>query len=101
MIRLSPTSRCTITAPSVFGSLYPKAIFNLWSTAWIEASSIILHVDASNTVFEWFIELAEPPDNKVNEMVDIGIGLLFIVDSIDFFISIFFLDAKKIIDRIL
>lgn len=55
-------------------------------------------MDASNTVFEWFIELAEPPDNKINEMVDIGIGLLFIVDSIDLFIGMFFLDTKKIIN---
>lgn len=51
-------------------------------------------MEASHTVFEGFIELAESADDKVNKVIDVGIGLFFDIDGIDFSFGLVFSDAE-------
>ena len=67
-------------------------------TAGGEASSIILHNDARNWIFERFVKFAKTSDNEIDEVVDISICFLFIIDGIVIFVSIFFPYSEKVVD---
>ena len=69
-------------------------------TTGIQAGSIVLHVKSSDAVFEGFIELAQSSNDKINEVVDIGIGLFLDVDGIDFSFRLILSDSEKVIDGI-
>ena len=58
-------------------------------------------MDACHTVFERLIELTKSSYHKIYEMINVGISFLFIIDGIDLFVSMFLLDSKKIVNRIL
>jgi len=67
-------------------------------TASIESGSIILHDQASDAILEWFIELAETSNNKIDEVIDVLIGFLFAIGGIDAFLGGVLADAEEVVD---
>lgn len=58
-------------------------------------------MDAGHTVLEWFVELAQPSDDKVNQAVDVGTCFFLDVYCFDILISLFFSNTKQVIDSII
>ena len=51
-------------------------------------------MESWNTIFEGFIELAEPSDHKIYNSVDVGIGFFFDIDGFNFPFLLLFPDAE-------
>jgi len=66
-------------------------------TACIEACTCILHDGAIDTVLKGFVELAKTSNDKVNQIIYIGVGLLFVVDCFDVLISALFTYTEEIV----
>ena len=54
-----------------------------------------------HAVFEGLVELAQSPNHEVDEVVDVGIGLLLGVDGVDFPFGLLLPDSEKVINGVL
>ena len=84
-----------------WGHCMPRLNINKKGTACIESSPVILHDQPRDAIFKWLVKLAETSDDKIDDIVDVGIGFLFIIDGIDIFISMFLANSIQIVDRII
>ena len=65
-----------------------RLLHEVMFTAGIESGSIVLHDDSGDAVLVGFVQLAEPSDDKVDEVVDVGIRLFFIIDCLHVFVRV-------------
>ena len=70
-------------------------------TASVEACSVVLHHSSSDGILEGFVEFAEAPDDEVDEVIDIDIGLLLIIDGLDILLGLLLSNTKQGIDSII
>ena len=69
-------------------------------TASVEACSVVLHHSSSDGILEGFVEFAEAPDDEVDEVIDIDIGLLLIIDGLDILLGLLLTNAEEGIDSV-
>jgi len=70
------------------------------STAGVEAGPVVLHNHPRHRVLEGLVQLAEAPDDEIDEVVDIGIGFLFVIDGPDLFLGLVLLDPEESVDGV-
>jgi hypothetical protein len=66
-------------------------------TAGIESGSIVLHYDSSDAVLEGLVQFAEASDDEVDEVVDIRIGLFFIIDRLHVLVRVLLPNSKQVV----
>ena len=57
-------------------------------------------MESADAVLEGFVELGEAANNKVQDGVDVGIGLLLGVDDVVLLVGGFLSDAEQVVDCI-
>ena len=66
-------------------------------TAGIESGSIVLHDDSSDAVLEGLVQFAEASDDEVDEVVDIRIGLFFIIDRLHVLVRVLLPNSEQVV----
>lgn len=72
----------------------------MWVTASIESCAVVLHNDSSDRVLEGFVELTEPANDKIDEVVDVGIGLLLVIDGLHVLVCVLLTDSEQVVDGV-
>ena len=70
-------------------------------TAGVEAGPVVLHHNPGDGILEGLVEFAEAPDDEVDEVIDIDIGLLLIIDGLDVLLGLLLPDAEQGIDGVI
>jgi hypothetical protein len=66
-------------------------------TACIETCPCVLHDRAIDTILEGLVELAKTSNDKVDEVINIRVGLLFVVDRLDVLIRTLFTYSEEVV----
>lgn len=69
-------------------------------TASVESCAIILHGNASDAVFEGFVEFAETADDEVDEIVHVGVGLLLAIGCLNILLGVLLTDPEEVVNCI-
>lgn len=66
-------------------------------TGCIETCTCVLHYGAIDAILEGLVQLAKTADDKVDQVIYIGVRFLFIVNRFDVLIGTLFTDTKEVV----
>ena len=66
-------------------------------TAGVQSGAGVLHEDPGDGVLEWLVELAEAPDDVVDQVVDRGVGLLLHEDGVVLLVRVLLFDPEQVV----